>query len=29
MPISCEDLTADDINSMFASLLYEFPVDEI
>ena len=29
MPISCEDLTADDINSMFANLLYEFPVDEI
>lgn len=29
MPINCEDLTADDINSMFASLLYEFPVDEI
>ena len=29
MPISCEDLTVDDINSMFANLLYEFPVDEI
>ena len=29
MPINCEDLTADDINSMFANLLYEFPVDEI
>ena len=29
MPINCEDLTADNINSMFASLLYEFPVDEI
>ena len=29
MPINCKDLTADDINSMFANLLYEFPVDEI
>ena len=29
MPINCEELTADDINSMFANLLYEFPVDEI
>ena len=29
MPINCEALTADNINSMFASLLYEFPVDEI
>ena len=29
MPINCEDLTADDINSMFSNLLYEFPVDEI
>ena len=29
MPINCEELTADNINSMFASLLYEFPVDEI
>ena len=29
MPINCEDLTADDINSMFANLLYEFPIDEI
>ena len=29
MPINCEDLTADDINSMFANILYEFPVDEI
>ncbi len=29
MPINCEELTADDINSMFATLLYEFPVDEI
>ena len=29
MPINCEDLTADDINSMFANLLYEFPVNEI
>ncbi len=29
MPINCENLTADDINSMFSNLLYEFPVDEI
>ncbi len=29
MPINCEELTADNINSMFATLLYEFPVDEI
>lgn len=29
MPINCEDLTADDINSMFSNILYEFPVDEI
>lgn len=29
MPINCENLTADDINSMFANLLYEFPVEEI
>ena len=29
MPINCEDLTAEDINSMFANLLYEFPVEEI
>ena len=29
MPINCEELTEDDINSMFANLLYEFPVDEI
>ena len=29
MSINCEQLTADDINSMFASLLYEFPVEEI
>ena len=29
MPINCENLTVDDINSMFASLLYEFPVEEI
>lgn len=29
MPINCEELTAEDINSMFASLLYEFPVEEI
>lgn len=29
LPVNCENLTADDINSMFANLLYEFPVDEI
>lgn len=29
MAINCEELTADDINSMFANLLYEFPVEEI
>ena len=29
MPINCENLTADDINSMFSNILYEFPVDEI
>lgn len=29
MPINCEYLTAEDINSMFANLLYEFPVEEI
>ena len=29
MPINCEDLNADDINSMFSNLLYEFPVEEI
>ena len=29
MPINCEELTVDDITSMFANLLYEFPVDEI
>ena len=29
MPINCESLTAEDINSMFANLLYEFPVEEI
>ena len=29
MPINCENLNADDINSMFANLLYEFPVEEI
>ena len=29
MPINCEDLSVEDINSMFANLLYEFPVDEI
>ena len=29
MPINCEDLNADDINSMFSNLLYEFPVEGI
>lgn len=29
MPTNCEELTAEDINSMFANLLYEFPVEEI
>ena len=29
MPINCEELTTETINSMFANLLYEFPVDEI
>ena len=29
MPINCENLNSDDINSMFANLLYEFPVEEI
>ena len=29
MPINCEDLTANDINSMFANLLYEFPVSNV
>lgn len=29
MPINCENLTVDDINSMFSNLLYEFPVEEI
>ena len=29
MPINCEDLSVEDINSMFANLLYEFPVEEI
>ena len=29
IPINCEDLTEDDINTMFANLLYEFPVEEI
>ena len=29
IPINCEELTEDDINSMFATLLYEFPVEEI
>lgn len=29
MPVNCEELSAEDINSMFANLLYEFPVEEI
>ena len=29
MPINCENLNTEDINSMFANLLYEFPVEEI
>ena len=29
MPINCENLNAEDINSMFSNLLYEFPVEEI
>ncbi|MCI8273688.1 MAG: stage IV sporulation protein A [Clostridia bacterium] len=29
VPANCEDLTVDDINNMFANLLYEFPVEEI
>ncbi len=29
MPVNCETLSAEDINSMFSSLLYEFPVEEI
>ena len=29
MPINCEDLTAEDINTMFSNLLYEFPVEEV
>ena len=29
MPINCEELNAEDINSMFSNLLYEFPVEEI
>ena len=29
MPINCEELTEDDINSMFSNLLYEFPIEEI
>ena len=29
MPINCEELTTEDINTMFSNLLYEFPVEEI
>ncbi len=29
MPINCENLSAEDINTMFSNLLYEFPVEEI
>lgn len=29
MPINCEYLTIDDINNMFAKVLYEFPVEQI
>ncbi len=29
MPINCEELSAEDINTMFSNLLYEFPVEEI
>ena len=29
MPINCENLTVEDINTMFSNLLYEFPVEEI
>ncbi len=29
MPINCADLTIDDINTMFAKILYEFPVQQI
>ena len=29
MPLNCEYLTIDDINTMFSKILYEFPVDQI
>lgn len=29
MPMNCANLTNDDINSMFAKILYEFPIDQI
>ena len=29
MPINCEELTEDDINSIFSNSLYEFPIEEI
>lgn len=29
MPINCEDLTSENINTMFSNLLYEFPVESI
>ena len=29
MPINCENLTIDDINSMFSKVLYEFPVEQV
>lgn len=29
MPINCEELSTEDINTMFSNLLYEFPVEEI
>lgn len=29
MPINCEQLTSTDINTMFSTLLYEFPIEEV
>lgn len=29
MPINCQSLTIDDINTMFSKVLYEFPVEQI
>ena len=29
MPINCENLSIEDINTMFSNLLYEFPIEEI